>query len=360
MTLAYYNEFDPIAAEWLRWLIAEGLIANGWVDERSIVDVQPEELEGYTQVHLFAGIGGWSLACRLGGWEDDRPIWTASCPCQPFSVAGKGRGIADERHLWPHVHRLLTARRPAVLVGEQVAGKAGYDWFDGIAADMAGEGYASRAVDIPACAVDAPHIRQRLYWCAVADSNAVRERQPQGSQSDERGRGLHSDAKFMADTDSSGRDGWSETPERSAQQRDAIERADGKLVNAESIGRGEGRPEHEFRSGRPTVAGADAQGDVGHPNGQRREEALREPGNSVTPARQGPTDCSQRTPGVGGFWSDHEWLTCHDGKARRTKPGLPLLAHGIPGRVAKWRGLGNAIVPPLAAEVIAALRETLN
>lgn len=60
------------------------------------------------------------------------------------------------------------------------------------------------------------------------------------------------------------------------------------------------------------------------------------------------------------FWSGAEWLTCHDGKARRSQPGLPLLAHGVPSRVAAWRGFGNAIVPPLAAEVIKALMETLD
>lgn len=327
MTFAYYNEFDPIAAAWLRWLISQGLIADGYVDDRSIADVQPEDLEGYTQVHFFAGIGGWSLACRLGGWEDDRPIWTASCPCQPFSVAGKGAGVADERHLWPHVHRLLAARRPAVLVGEQVAGKAGYDWFDGISADMAGEGYASRAVDIPACAVDAPHIRQRLYWCAVAD------------------------------TDGSGRSGRPEASERSTQQRDAAERVTGELVNPSRVGRGEGWPEYEFRGGRPAIASADAQSDVGNAISQGLQGQF---GDVVRPAgRQEPYGFGSAPDDSHSHWSDHEWLTCHDGKARRTKPGLPLLAHGIPGRVAKWRGLGNAIVPPLAAEVIAALRETL-
>ena len=84
----YYNEHDAKAAAWMRELIKEGLIADGDVDERSIVDVQPGDLAGYTQCHWFAGIGGWSLALRLAGWPDDRPVWTGSCPCQPFSSAG--------------------------------------------------------------------------------------------------------------------------------------------------------------------------------------------------------------------------------------------------------------------------------
>lgn len=85
----YYNEFDPFAAAWLRELIKEKLIPQGDVDERSITEIQPDDLRGYTQCHFFAGIGGWSLALQLAGWPSDRPVWTGSCPCQPFSSAGR-------------------------------------------------------------------------------------------------------------------------------------------------------------------------------------------------------------------------------------------------------------------------------
>ena len=126
----YYNEIDPKAAAWLRELIKHGHIARGVVDERSIVDVRPDELMGYTQCHFFAGIGIWSYALRLSGWPDDRPVWTGSCPCQPFSAAGKGKGFEDERHLWPVWHNLIKECRPPVVFGEQVASKAGLEWFD--------------------------------------------------------------------------------------------------------------------------------------------------------------------------------------------------------------------------------------
>lgn len=126
---AYYNEIDPYAAEWLRNLIRDGLIAPGDVDERSIADVQPDDLKGYTQCHFFAGIGGWSLALRLAGWPDERTVWSGSCPCQPFSAAGQQRGTADERHLWPEFARLIAERRPPVVFGEQVASKLGRGWL---------------------------------------------------------------------------------------------------------------------------------------------------------------------------------------------------------------------------------------
>lgn len=217
MSLAYYSEHDPYAAHWLRNLIAAGHIAPGVVDERDIRDVRPEELIGFTQVHMFAGIGVWSYALRSAGWSDDRPIWTGSCPCQPFSAAGRAGGFADERHLWPHWHWLIEQCRPSIVVGEQVASKDGLGWFDLVSADLEGSGYAVGASDLCAAGIGVDwqasqsgewlrraihdcvdpvvrsmlcdfadwagegniseggnHIRQRLYFVGLADSASSR------------------------------------------------------------------------------------------------------------------------------------------------------------------------------------------
>jgi DNA (cytosine-5)-methyltransferase 1 len=82
---AYYNELDPYPAAWLVRLADAGHITAGRVDARSIAEVQPADLDGSAQAHFFAGIGAWSYALRLAGWDDARPVWTGSCPCQPFS-----------------------------------------------------------------------------------------------------------------------------------------------------------------------------------------------------------------------------------------------------------------------------------
>ena len=192
---AFYNEFDPFAAQWLRNLITYDLIPYGEVDERSIVEVQPDDLKGFGQCHFFAGIGGWALAARLAGWPDDRELWTGSAPCQPFSVIGKQGGIADERHLWPEYKRLIAARWPAIVMGEQVAAAIGKDWLDGVLADLEDIGYAGRAVVLPACAVDSPHRRDRIYFVAdgcgvVGDGERARLEGHAGNGDHTRGRAV--------------------------------------------------------------------------------------------------------------------------------------------------------------------------
>lgn len=167
----YYNEIDPYAAAALRELIKENLIPYGIVDERSIEDVAPKELERYTQCHFFAGIGGWPLALKIAGVPESKRLWTGSCPCQPFSPAGKGGGFADERHLWPAWFWLIEKCRPPILFGEQVAAKAIEPWIDLVHADLEAVGYAFGCVPFPSASVGAPHVRDRSYWGANAERN---------------------------------------------------------------------------------------------------------------------------------------------------------------------------------------------
>ena len=169
-----YNEIAPVPAAWLRELIKAGELPEGEVDEASIVDLAPSAAAA--TFHAFAGIGGWPLALRLAGWPDNVPVWTGSCPCQPLSNAGLGRGVEDERHLWPAWFRLIVERHPPIVFGEQVASRAGRDWLAAVRADLESVGYAVGAADLPAAGVGAPHVRQRIFFGAVrvAYANEVR------------------------------------------------------------------------------------------------------------------------------------------------------------------------------------------
>ena len=172
MTLAYYNDSDRGCQEWLRNLVERRLVSWGKVDGRSVADVAAGDLDfgwQYDRVHLFAGIGGWDYALALAGWPAGRRIWTGSCPCQPFSQAGRQQGTDDKRHLWPEMLRLIAECHPPIVVGEQVASALGRAWLSAVRLDLENLGYAVGAADLCAASVGAPHIRQRLFWVAVAD-----------------------------------------------------------------------------------------------------------------------------------------------------------------------------------------------
>lgn len=297
----YYNEFDPQAAQWLRNLIAAGLIPPGDVDERSIEDVTPNELRKYTQCHFFAGIGGWPLALALAGWPSDRPVWTGSCPCQPFSAAGRGDGFADQRHLWPAWFHLVRECRPGVIFGEQVASAIGHGWLDLVSADLESQGYACGAAVLGAHSVGAPHQRQRLYFVADAQCGAA----------ERHGYSL---------ADSSGR------VQGEARQREWlwVESRDGGAARVMG---------HAFCTG-----------SQGH-------------GGLVGLVGSAGWQGAGRHSAEAGFWAG-EWRTGADGKARLIEPSIEPLAHGIPARVVRLRAYGNAIVPQVAAAFIRAFAES--
>ena len=412
--LAYYNEIDPKSAAWLRELIKRGLIAPGDVDERSIEDVCPDDLAPYRQCHFFAGVGVWSYALRQAGWSDDREVWTGSCPCQPFSQAGKGGGFDDERHLWPAWFWLISQRRPGVIFGEQVASSNGLAWLDLVSVDLEGAGYAIGAADLCAAGFGAPHIRQRLFFVA----HAAQQQRKWAGRGGTGGWLEHSDGGYtgvVADA-----------------ERRTAERHGSELASAQGGAEGETRQWqrvwHDVGDGIITGVVADAAGDrsagdagvLGRVQEEGRHEgyvaeygsadgwladaqgrgtpATEQPGR-LRGAEQGGTtgdmeyacgdECGEGWAGeetgnwpveftgsgatgkvaewsnfaraagtaVNGYWRGADWVWCNDPGGPRWRPiesGSFPLAHRLAARMVRLRGYGNAIVAPVATEFIRA------
>lgn len=311
----YYNEWDKSAAAWLRELIKQGHIPFGVVDERSITEVKPEDLDGFTQCHFFAGIGGWPLALRIAGVSEDTPLWTGSPPCQPFSAAGKQLGQFDPRHLAPVFLDLISECRPPVLFGEQVAPAIAKSWMCDLQAHLEGEDYAVGFAVLPACSVGAPHKRDRLFFGAYNLAESLRAK-----RDCERLHGLGESNQTQG--------GRTATEFAGCGGIDELVHTDSERLQMEW-----GDSNQERREGqnfRPS----------GLFDGAGSEDSTADPHN--------------------GFWSDADWLGCRDGKFRPVESGTFPLANGIPARVGRLRGYGNAIVPQVAAEFIKAFMGAVN
>lgn len=359
----------------------DGLIPSGEIDTRSIRDVRPSDLSGFDQCHFFAGIGGWAHALNLAGWGE-RPVWTGSCPCQPFSCAGKQAGTDDDRHLWPAFYNLIKECRPATVFGEQVASKIALEWLDGVCADLEASNYSVGASDLCAASVNAPHIRQRLYWVAYDYSKGLDRSAPTWIH--ERRDGAQGNQTEKGNTHRSLRDdivgccahsGVADSARRGFGTDGSASRGSGYAAQCDEAC---GVADSELR--RPE------QRDAGQWTIQQSYENCATSGlGDTTSLRQSRGNGSGiAEQGIGerrssGFWSDAVWHPCRDGKIRRipgpqssiqrvayglpegvdfewVESGFPLCPK-IPGRVALLKGYGNAIVAELASVFVSAFLE---
>lgn len=382
---AYYSENDPKAAAWLRELIRAGHIADGVVDERSIVDVPADDLRGFTQWHLFAGIGVWSYALRQAGWPDSRPVFTGSCPCQPFSAAGKQLGTDDHRHLWPEMRRLIAELRPPEVIGEQVASAAGRSWLNTVRLDLEAMGYGVGAADLCSASCGSPHIRQRLYFVGerggdpidaglerlpengdgargwpqpagsvaaagdvvrLADAECLRlgggrfgnEHHAESGGGEEAERGVdrfstpaHDTFGWLADAKIGGRREF-----RDATQPGSGGHADGG-GNIGGMADTDGRDasaEREQCGGeqrlQPGGCESGRVADTEH-NGWWSDEQERGSQGGATDGGNSARICGDERPGpTNGFWLDPDWLFCRDGKWRPVIPSSVAMADGPP------------------------------
>ena len=311
------------------------------------------EWAGLSRPVLFCDIEPWSRKVLAKHWPDvpiaedvkelasdpdrlvpDCDILTAGYPCQPFSVAGLQRGAEDDRHIWPEIFAIVQAKRPAWCVFENVSGHITLG-LDQVLFDLEGKGYACQPFVVRACAVNAPHRRDRVWIVAHTDS----EGEPDGTKHEQRlerannvgnsdssqccsdieateqgGRqqGLAARRKNVADTNGEGLQGHLKQQTKPA---DTFVGCGENVADTNSSGEGRG-----LRS----LAGADAEKD--RPEIEHQDQAIRF-GDSGPAHRQPAKD----------WWA--------------VEPAVGRVANGIPRRVDRLKGLGNAIVPQIAMRI---------
>jgi len=282
---------------------------------------------------LFTGIGGFDLAAEWMGWQNifqveidpfcqmvlskmfpnakryenikafsgkkyrgTIDVLTGGFPCQPYSSAGKRKGTADERHLWPEMLRVIREVRPRYIVGENVYGLV--TWNDGLVfqqvqSDLESEGYEVQPYVLPACGINAPHRRNRVWFVAHADSNAGR---------------------------------WQEIDKRNEHQQE------GQELWAILKSNGYERPASNSHSERQQI--------------QRRDAAKQEKGNRPAPVAE------YNTPGDWNNWPTQSPVCFGN-------DGLSSRLDGISfpkWRNNSIKAAGNAIVPPLALQIFKAIQ----
>jgi len=313
-----------------------------------------------THLDLFSGIGGFALAAKWNGfrtvafcdcepyaqavlkkhWPDVHvhgdirevrgelyagvTLLTGGFPCQPFSVAGKQRGKTDDRYLWPEMLRVIREARPAWIVGENVAGIVNMA-LDQVHADLEAEGYEVESLIIPACAVDAPHRRDRVWIVAHSKYNG----QSPGAER----RGVKEAARIKSqgahESLNSQGAGLLSAPEYD------VEDSSRKQLEECLNPRGE-EGTHFEPSG--SSQGVSASKNVAHSESvgiQRLRASWIQESHSY--------DCEGLSLRQNQGSQHSQWLP---------EPDVGRVAHGISNRTHRLKGLGNAIVPQVAAEII--------
>jgi DNA (cytosine-5)-methyltransferase 1 len=277
----------------------------------------------------------------------DCDILTAGYPCQPFSVAGKQKGTEDDRHIWPYILRIVAHKRPTWCVFENVHGHIALG-LDQVLLDLEAEGYATRTFIVPACGVNAPHRRDRLWIVGNA--------QHDGSSTAKVGGVNEEDARGASQGQIQ-----TEQPSRTSGRED-----DGslrqELADSNGIGRGGGNSAGRGVGERNVQSEEQGRSSVGRET-ERRSESYREDVADTQSEQSTPDD----NGGEQGAVSEPQQVQPRGsdswggrGCNWEIEPDVGRVAHGIPRRVDRLKGLGNAIVPQIAMNIGLAIKEEDN
>jgi DNA (cytosine-5)-methyltransferase 1 len=298
-------------------------------------------------------------------------IITGGFPCQPFSVAGSRKGTDDNRHLWPEMFRIIKEFKPRWIIGENVRGIVSIQdglVFETVCTDLESEGYEVQTFNIPAVGVGAPHKRERIWIVANSRCSVRREQSSRNSESIRSGTFKETErstdtseitrpserTETMADTESkrtgennerlrsgtsgvSGRQGTIRIQEDVANTNESISRERQIFGNPNDKGRGASETRRESLQPEDRQTRTDNLGSgsevMANTNSERQQEqcrpkSIQEEGNEL--------ECSSSQSGR-NFWD--------------IEPDVGRVVNGLPGRVHRLKGLGNAIVPQIAQEI---------
>ena len=262
----------------------------------------------------------------------DCDILTAGYPCQPFSLASpKRKGAEDPRHLWPYLLKIVTSKRPTWCVFENVYGHVSMG-LDTVLNDLETQGYSARTFNVPALGVDANHKRERLW--IVANARDISGRDGESGSIGKNGSG--------------GLDKGLRTTEATKTSRPS--ETSGTMANSE--GTRTGKNDKGLWSGTSGVSRGEetigAKESMANSNNSRNRTSEHESIINGEETHQGwNRQPLNRTGGLGknGRW---KW---------EPEPSVGRVAHGVPRRMDRIRGLGNAIVPQIAMQIGLAIKE---
>jgi DNA (cytosine-5)-methyltransferase 1 len=259
-------------------------------------------------------------------------------PCQPFSLAGKRGGKQDSRHLWPEMRRIIHEIRPAWVIGENVPGLVSMG-LEQVLVDLENEGYEAQTFNIPACAVNAPHKRARIFIVAYTSIEregrlSIRQGRPfeTSFDTDRSSENVpYADGSRCEECDITAESNQSRFGSGCCDERDVPN------TSCELLYR-----RWEKRRWNPKLTNGD---NVSITGCQREIERRNGRFSEVAENERNRTDNGGRTPGyVGGEWWDVE-------------PGICRVANGIPNRTHRLRALGNAVVPQQIYPIFKAIME---
>ncbi len=312
------------------------------------------------------------LANDPDGLVPDCDILTAGYPCQPFSQAGQRRGSEDDRHIWPYIFSIVQRKRPSWCVFENVYGHVSMG-LDQVLSDLEGESYAARPFVVPACAVDAPHRRDRLW---IICRNVGNTKHDGSSTATIKG------SVREASKHNSQRQNKAKQSERASQSRDSG--GLGESTRARNVGNTENerykqwsdveregaKDKQEQRLGvRSEPSGssedvADTQSlfsNVGREHTEQSKRQVSKLGERGGKINVADTDSKR----LQGQWREHEFVSEREAehsvgssgeevRAReywKSEPSVGRVAHGVRDRIHRLKGLGNAIVPQIAMRI---------